>query len=322
MRELMRLFKTATVAVLLLCGGVAFAQKEVGKIVVGYPPGQSVDVVARLLVDRLGPVLGRTLIVENIAGQSGSVALGQVARMPADGSVLTLSASAALAGNPFLYSKLRYDPIKDFEPVGLVYDAPLVLMVNSQVPVNSLRELVSYVKANAGKVNYSSPGNGSVSHLAMTELMKRSGIEMTHVPYQGAAKSLTDLAAGQVQVSLDAYAAAAHFLAGGKVRAIAVSSSERLQVLPAVPTLAESGLDGFDMVPWVAMLAPAGTPRGVVDKLSQELARVVRTPEFSQRIVALGGRPRPSSADEFRAYLRSEVTRWGQVIKESGARVE
>jgi tripartite-type tricarboxylate transporter receptor subunit TctC len=242
--------------------------------------------------------------------------------MPADGSVLTLSASAALAGNPFLYSKLKYDSIKDFEPVGLVYDAPLALMVNSQVPVHSLRELVAYVKANAGKVNYSSPGNGSVSHLAMTELMRRTGIEMTHVPYQGAAKSLTDLAAGQVQVSLDAYAAAEPFLAGGKLRAIAVSSAERLQSLPAVPTIAESGLEGFDMVPWVGLLAPAGTPRAMVDKLSAELAKIVRSPEFSQRIVSLGGRPRPSSADEFRSYLRSEVARWGAVVKESGARLD
>jgi tripartite-type tricarboxylate transporter receptor subunit TctC len=321
MRTLFRFIRLACLP-LLLCGGPALAQKDVGKLIVGYPPGQSVDVVARLLVDRLGPAVGRTLIVENVPGQAGSVALGQVARMPADGSVLTLSAAAALAGNPFLYNKLRYDTLKDFEPVGLVYDAPLALMVNSKVPVHSLRELVAYVKANAGKINYSSPGNGSVSHLAMTELMRRSGIEMSHVPYQGAAKSLTDLAAGMVEVSLDAYAAAEPFLAGGKVRAIAVSSSERLQALPAVPTLAESGLEGFDMVPWVGMLAPAGTPRPVVDRLSQELAKIVRSPEFSQRILTLGGRPRPSSADEFRTYLRSEVTRWGTVVKESGARLE
>lgn len=299
----------------------AHGQKDVGKLIVGYPPGQSVDVVARLLVDRLGPVLGRTLIVENMPGQSGSVALGAVARMPADGSNLTLSASAALAGNPFLY-KVRYDSVRDFEPIGLVYDAPLILLVNSKLPVESFRELVAYAKAHRGAINYSSPGNGSVSHLAMTELMRRTGIAMTHVPYPGAAKSLTDLAAGEVQVSFDAYAAAQPFLAGGKVRAIAVSSSERLSVVPSVPTLSESGLDGFDLVPWVGMLAPAGTPAHTVEKLSQELSKVVRSSEFSQRILTLGGRPRASSAEQFKAYLRSEVIRWEAVVKESGAKVE
>jgi tripartite-type tricarboxylate transporter receptor subunit TctC len=306
---------------LLACAS-AHAQKEVGKLIVGYPPGQSVDVVARLLVERLGPALRRTLIVENMPGQAGSVALAAIARMPADGSTLTLSASAALAGNPFLYNNVRYDSVRDFEPIGLVYDAPLVLMVNSKLPVESFRELVTYVKAHPGAINYSSPGNGSVSHLAMTELMRRTGIAMTHVPYVGSAKSLTDLAAGEVQVSFDAYAGAQAFLAGGKVRAIAVSSSERVSTLPAVPTLSESGLDGFDLVPWVGMLAPAGTPAPVVEKLSQELAKVVRSNEFSQRIVTLGGRPRAGSAEQFKAFLRSEVIRWGAVVKESGAKLE
>jgi tripartite-type tricarboxylate transporter receptor subunit TctC len=307
---------------LLFASASALAQKEVGKLIVGYPPGQSVDVVGRLLVERLGPALGRTLIVENMPGQAGSLALAAVARMPADGSALTLSASAALAGNPFLYSKIRYDSVRDFEPIGLVYDAPLVLMVNSKLPVESFKDLLAHVKAHPGATNYSSPGNGSVSHLAMTELMRRTGITMTHVPYVGAAKSLTDLAAGEVQVSFDAYAGAQPFLAGGKVRAIAVSSAERVSALPSIPTLSESGLDGFDLVPWVGMLAPAGTPVHVIEKLSQELSRVVRSDEFSQRIVTLGGRPRASSAEAFKAFLRSEVLRWGAVVKESGAKLE
>jgi tripartite-type tricarboxylate transporter receptor subunit TctC len=307
---------------LLFASVSAPAQKEVGKLIVGYPPGQSVDVVGRLLVERLGPALGRTLIVENMPGQAGSLALAAFARMPADGSALTLSASAALAGNPFLYKQVRYDSVRDFEPIGLVYDAPLVLMVNSKLPVESFRQLVEHVKSHPGAINYSSPGNGSVSHLAMTELMRRTGITMTHVPYVGAAKSLTDLAAGEVQVSFDAYAGAQPFLAGGKVRAIAVSSAERLSALPSIPTLSESGLDGFDLVPWVGMLAPAGTPVHVIEKLSQELSKVVRSDEFSQRIVTLGGRPRASSADAFKAFLRSEVTRWGAVVKESGAKLE
>ncbi|MDR6855888.1 tripartite tricarboxylate transporter substrate binding protein [Variovorax guangxiensis] len=321
MKIIRRTFNSAIVA-LLCTGTAAFAQKDTGKLIVGYPAGQSVDAVARLLADRLGPAIGRTLIVENMPGQSGSIALEAVARMPADGSIMTLSASAAIAGNPVLYKNVRYDSVKDFEPVGLIYDAPLVLMVNTTLPIKSLEELIAYAKENRGKVNYSSPGNGSVSHLAMSELMRRTGIEMTHVPYQGAAKSLTDLAAGQVQVSFDAYGAAQPFLAGGRVRPIAVSSSERISVLPAVPTVAESGLADFDLVPWVGLLAPAGTPRAVVDKVSEELAKIVRSPDFSQRIIGLGGRPRFKSAAEFKSFVRVEVDRWTAIIKSSGARLE
>ncbi|NDZ18576.1 hypothetical protein C7T35_08365 [Variovorax sp. WS11] len=316
-----RTFNSAIIA-LLCTGTAAFAQKDTGKLIVGYPAGQSVDAVARLLAERLGPAIGRTLIVENMPGQSGSIALEAVARMPADGSIMTLSASAAVAGNPVLYKNVRYDSVKDFEPVGLIYDAPLVLMVNTSLPIKSLEELIAYAKENRGKVNYSSPGNGSVSHLAMSELMRRTGIEMTHVPYQGAAKSLTDLAAGQVQVSFDAYGAAQPFLAGGRVRPIAVSSSERISVLPSVPTVAESGLADFDLVPWVGLLAPAGTPRAVVDKVSEELAKIVRSPDFSQRIIGLGGRPRFKSAAEFKSFVRVEVDRWAAIIKSSGARLE
>lgn len=321
MNTIRRTFTSAIVA-LLCTGTAAFAQKDSGKLIVGYPAGQSVDAVARLLADRLGPAIGRTLVVENMPGQSGSIALEAVARMATDGSVMTLSASAAIAGNPVLYKSVRYDSARDFEPIGLIYDAPLVLMVNSSLPVTSLDELVAYVKENRGKVNYSSPGNGSVSHLAMSELMRRTGIEMTHVPYQGAAKSLTDLAAGQVQVSFDAYGAAQPFLAGGRVRAIAVSSGERISVLPSVPTVAESGLADFDLVPWVGLLAPAGTPRAVVDKVSEELAKIVRSPDFSQRIVGLGGRPRSKPAAEFKRFVRVEVDRWAAIIKSSGARLE
>ena len=320
--QTIRCILKAALALALVGSGACFAQADSGKLIVGYPPGQSVDVVARVLATRLGPAMGRNLIVENMPGQAGSLALAAVAKMPADGSVMTLSASAAIAGNPFLYRNVRYDSLKDFEPIGLIYDAPLLLLVNSALPIQSFKDLVAYAKANVGKVNYSSPGNGSVSHLAMTELMRRTGIEMTHVPYQGAAKSLTDLAAGQVQVSFDAVSAAQPFLAGGKVRAIAVSSRERVQVMPTVPTVAESGLEDFDMVPWVGLFAPAGTPKATVDKASEELIKIVRSPDFSQRIVALGGRPRSSSASEFRSFVQKEIAHWSTVVKASGAKME
>jgi len=321
MQTIRRLLKGA-MALALLASSACFAQSTTGKLIVGYPPGQSVDVVARMLAARLGPAMGRNLIVENMPGLAGSLALAALAKMPPDGSSMTLSASAAIAGNPFLYRNVRYDSLKDFEPIGLIYDAPLLLLVNGALPIRSFADLIAYAKANAGKVNYSSPGTGSVSHLAMTELIRRTGTAMTHVPYQGSAKSLTDLAAGQVQVSFDAVSAAQPFLASGKIRAIAVSSRERVPVLPSVPTVAESGLDDFDMVPWVGLLAPAGTPKALIDKASEELIKIVRSPDFSQRIVALGGRPRTSSPSEFRSFVQTEITYWSAVVKTSGAKME
>ncbi|UUZ65656.1 tripartite tricarboxylate transporter substrate binding protein [Polaromonas sp. P1-6] len=312
----------AGAALVIAQATACFAQGDSGKLIVGYPAGQSVDSVARVLAGRLGPATGRNLIVENMPGQAGSIALAAVAKMPADGSILTLSASAALAGNPSLYKNVKYDPLKDFEPIGMIYDAPLLLMVSSALPVTSVKELLAYLKANPGKLSYSSPGNGSVSHLAMTEFMRRTGTEMTHVPYQGAAKSLTDLAGGQVQVSFDAIAAAQPFLQSGKVRAIAISSRDRVSTMPTIPTVAESGVEGFDMVPWVGLLAPAGTPQSTVDKISQELAKIVQSDDFSKRIILLGGRPITSTAPEFKTFLKAEVTRWAAVIKSSGAKLE
>jgi len=320
MKKFARILAGATLVVAQATA--CFAQGDMGKLIVGYPAGQSVDAVARVLAGKLGPATGRNLIVENMPGQAGSIALAAVAKMPADGSILTLSASAALAGNPSLYKNVKYDPLKDFEPIGMIYDAPLLLMVSSALPVTTVRELLAYLKANPGKLSYSSPGNGSVSHLAMTEFMRRTGTEMTHIPYQGAAKSLTDLAGGQVQASFDAIAAAQPFLQSGKVRAIAISSRDRVSTMPTIPTVVESGVEGFDMVPWVGLLAPAGTPQRTVDKISEELAKIVQSDDFSKRIILLGGRPITSTAAEFKTFLKAEVTRWAAVIKSSGAKLE
>lgn len=307
----------------LLHAGAAMAHGDAaGKIVIGFPAGQSVDTVARWLAPKLESALGRPMVVLNMPGQGGSVALAAFAKLPPDGSALTLAASAALAGNSALYKNVKYDPLKDFEPIGLLYDAPLLLLVNSALPINSVAELLSYARANPTKLSYSSPGNGTVSHLAMSEFMRRTGINMTHIPYQGSAKSLTDLAGGIVQVSFDAIAGAQPFLASGRVKAIAISSKERVSLMPDVPTVAESGVPGFDLVPWVGMLAPAGTSKESIDRVSAELARIVRSDEFVRRLASLGARPRSSSPAEFRTYLRSEVDRWAMVIKNSGAKLE
>lgn len=308
---------------LSLAAGAAVAQSpSTTRIVVGFPPGQSVDVIGRLLAESLGPALGQTFIVENMPGQGGSIALASVARMPADGSALALAAAAALAGNPFLYSNVRYDSLKDFTPIGLVYDAPLVLLVNAGASVRTVQDVVALARSRPGKLSFSSPGNGTVSHLAMTEFARRAGLEMVHVPYQGSAKSLTDLAGGSVELSFDTIVAAQPYIASGKLRAIAVSSADRVALLPDLPTVAESGFEGFDMVPWVAMVAPAGLAQASVARLNAEVMKIVRSDAFATRMTALGARPRPGTAAEFDSFLRREVARWGEAVKRSGAKLD
>jgi tripartite-type tricarboxylate transporter receptor subunit TctC len=315
--------RAVVLSLLLALTGTAMAQSApTARIVVGFPPGQSVDVIGRLLAEQLGPALGQTFIVENMPGQGGSIALAAVARMPADGSALALAAAAALAGNPFLYSNVRYDSLKDFTPIGLVYDAPLVLLVNASSSARTVRDVVALAKASPGKLTFSSPGNGTVSHLAMTEFARRAGLDMIHVPYQGSAKSLTDLAGGIVQLSFDTIVAAQPYINSGKLHAIAVSSAERVALLPDLPTVAEAGFEGFDMVPWVAMVAPAGLPSANVERLNAEVMKIVRSDAFASRMNALGARPRPGTAAAFDAFLKREVARWGEAVKRSGAKLD
>ena len=301
------------------------AQAQAGKttrILVGFPPGQATDIVARMVAERLTVALGHPVIVENKPGQGGSVALAQLAKSPADGSVLTLSALAGYLVNPYLYGNVQYDTLKDFDPVGMVADLPMILVVNPSVPVKSLRELIDYAKANPDKLTQSSSGSGTLSHLLMEDFKQRAGIHMVHVPYQGSPRAMVDLISGNVQVGLDTVTVTQPFVKSGKLRIIAAGTQKRLAAFPDTPTIAESGFPGFEAVAWVALAAPAGTPRELRERIGAETMKAVRSPEFSERLAAIGAVPRPSTPEEFGAYLRAEIPRWREIVARSGAKAE
>jgi len=312
-------------AALALAAAPAAGLAQSGKVVkllVGFPPGQATDFVARILAERLGPALGETVIVENRPGQGGSVALAALAKSPPDGSTMIIAALASLVTNPHLYKSVGYDTLKDFEPTALVADLPLLLVVHPSVPAKTLPELIAYAKANPDKLTHSSSGNGTLSHLGMEDLKRRAGITILHVPYQGSARAMTDLMGGAVTVGMDTIAVTQPHIQSGKMRLIAVTTAKRLPGFPGTPTIAEQGFQGFDVSAWLGVLYPAGTPKDVVERTSAALAKIVQSPEVEQKYAALGAVPRYASPAEFRAFLRSEYQRWGAIVKASGAKVD
>lgn len=246
-----------------LAGAPAHAQvpSKVTRIFVGFPPGQATDLVARLVAERLGPALGETVIVENKPGQAGVVALGHLAKSAPDGATMMLSAMAALVNAPHLYKSMPCNTLKDFEPVALVGDLPMLLVVHPSLPVKSLPELITYAKGHPDKLSHSSSGNGTVSHLAMEDLKRRAGITILHVPYQGSARAMSDLLSGAVSIALDTIAVTQPHIQAGKMRLIAVGSAKRVPAFPDAATVAEQGFPGFNASPWLGILYPAGTPR-------------------------------------------------------------
>ena len=317
-----RQFGALSLAASLAASG-AFAQGgKVTKLVVGFPAGQGIDLLARLVADRLRDELGETVIVENKSGQGGSIALGQVARAAPDGSTLLMSAMAALVMNPHLYKNVTYDTLKSFQPVARVADLPCVLVVNPKLPVTTLAELIAYAKANPDKLSHSSSGNGTVSHIAMEELKRAAGIRIMHVPYQGSAAAMTDLVAGNVTVAMDTVAVTRPLIKSGQLRLIAVGSAERLPFFPDTPTIAELGFPGFEANAWVGILVPAQTASDYVARLAAALQKIVNTPEMHAGLDSIGALPKPSTTPEFEAFLKAEYARWGKAIAASGIKAD
>jgi tripartite-type tricarboxylate transporter receptor subunit TctC len=303
-------------------GAAPPASGRVVRILVGFPPGQATDQVARLLAERLTSTLGQSVIVENKPGQGGSIVLSQLARSPADGSVLTLSALAAYTVNPYLYSTLAYDSVRDFDPIGLVADLPLALVVHPSVPATTLKELVAHAKANPDALSHMSAGSGTLSHLMMEDFKQRAGIRILHVPYKGSPPAMIDLIAGTVQVGLDTVTVTQPHVRSGKLRLIAVGTRERLAAFPDAPTIAESGYPGFEAVAWIALAAPKGTPRELRERINADVVAALRDPAFAERMHAIGAQPRPSGVDEFGAFLASEQRRWKGIVERTGAKAE
>ena len=301
----------------------AFAQAgKTARILVGFPPGQATDQVARLLADRLTGVLGYAVIVENMPGQGGSIALSRLAKAPPDGSLMSLSALAAYVVNPHLYRTVQYDAVRDFDPIVLVAEVPLALAVHPSLPVSTLRELVDHAKANPEKISYGSTGNGTLSHLLMEDLKQRTGMRMLHVPYQGSPRAVADLVGGTVQAGLDTVTVLAPQIRAGKLKLLAVGSRARLPAFPESPTIAESGNAGFEAVAWVALTAPAGTPSELRERINAEVNKALRDSAFVDKLTSIGAVVRGGSVDDLTGFLRGEQRRWKEVVERTGVRAE
>lgn len=317
----MKRIAAALIAAVLSCAAHAQGGK-VTHIYVGFPPGQATDLIARVLADRLGPALGETVIVENRPGQGGSLILGQLTKLPADGTHLVLAPLASMVANPHLYRKIGYDTLKDFTDVALVADLPLLLVANPSLPVKSLPELIAYAKANPDKLTHPSSGNGTLSHLGMEDLKRRAGITILHVPYQGSPRAMADLAGGAVQVALDTITVTRPLIQSGKLRLLASAYGTRLPDFADTPTIAEQGFPGYNLSAWLGIVAPAGVPAARVERLSTELVAIVREPKVGETYARLGTIPRTMPSAEFRAFVQTEYSRWGELVKASGARVD
>ena len=274
-------------------GNVVFAQTPVAatgkvvKIIVGFPAGQATDMVARVLAERLNAATGDNFIIENRPGQGGSVALAQLAKSPANGSVMMLAHMSALATNPHLYQSVAYDSLKDFDAVGLVGDLPFVLVCNPAIPAQNLAELIQYAKTNPDKLTNASSGNGTVSHLAMEEIKRKAGLKITHIPYKGSVAGLSDVIAGNVSMALETASAVRVHVESGRLRALAAGSARRLPgLLSTLPTLSEQGFPDFTAVTWLMMLYPAGTPKAMINSTFTALNKVTSAPEVEQKYLS------------------------------------
>jgi tripartite-type tricarboxylate transporter receptor subunit TctC len=292
------------------------------KLVVGFPAGQATDIVARLLADRLSQSMGQPFVVENRPGQGGSLGLAHLAKSPPDGYTMVLAATASLVTNPHLYKSVGYDPLTDFAPSGVAMEIPLALVAHPSAPFNTLAELVAYAKANPGKLNYSSVGNGTLSHLAMERLKREAGITMMHIPYQGSVRSIADLVAGNVMLSFDTLTVTVPHIESKRLKLIAVASGKRVPQLPDAPTLIEAGMPGFVASPWLGVLFPKGTPAEIVMAMNAEIRKALDDPGMQKSMLTIGAVARPNSPEEFARLLQEDHAKWGRIVRESGARVD
>jgi tripartite-type tricarboxylate transporter receptor subunit TctC len=299
----------------------AFPTKPI-RVVMGFPAGGPLDQHARLLTDRLQAQLGQPILIDYKAGAGGTVGAQEVMRATPDGHTLMLANTGVMVINPALYNKLPYSTLRDFVPVARTAMQPLALMVNPKVPVNNLKEFVAYAKARPGQINYGSAGNGGSSHLVPEMFKSATGLFMVHIPYRGSAPAFTDLMAGQVQFMAESIPQAAQYHKQGKVRALAVTSRERNPALPDIPTVMETGIANFEVVGFYGFLAPAGTPKEVVNKLSDAFKAVMNLPDIRSRMVTQGADPAYLGADDFAKFLTDELPRWAAVVQKSGAKLD
>ncbi len=298
---------------------VQYPEKAI-RLVVPFPPGGPTDVVARLIGTKLSERWSQAVVIENRAGAGGSIGAEAVARAAPDGYTLVMGSTANMAVNVTLHDKLGYDPLKDFVAINLAAVVPNLLVVDPAFPASSVAELIAIAKSKPQAVSYASGGVGTPSHLAAELFKSMAGVEMLHVPYKGSIPALADVMGGQVTLMFDSMASALPFSRSGKLKALAQTGSQRAPAAPELPTIAESGLPGFEVSGWFGFLAPAGTPRSVVDKLSSEISAILELPDVKERYAALGLQPGPAKPEEFSAFKKAEIAKWAAAIKASGAK--
>jgi tripartite-type tricarboxylate transporter receptor subunit TctC len=287
-----------------------------------YAAGGGSDTLARILGQKLYEAWGQPVVVDNRPGGGGILGAETVARAMPDGYTLLVTPSAVLTINPHLYSQLRYDTFKDFAPITMATNSPYFLVVHPKIPAENVKELIAYAKANPGKMNYSSSGSGSSTHLAGVLFNQMAGVEIVHIPYKGAAPAIVDLLAGNIQMRFSSVVPVLPHVKSGRLRGIAISSSKRYGPLPEVPTITESGLPGYTVESFYAVVAPAGTPRAIIAKLNAELVRNLKTPEVAAHMASDGAEVIGSSPEVLAKALREDHARWAKPVRDSGARVD
>jgi len=314
-------------ALVLFGAAVAGAQtypSRTVRMVVGFPPGGGTDVMARIVAPKMVEAWGQQVVIDNRPGATGMIGAELVARSAPDGYTLLMGHVATNAVAPSLFSKVPFDPIKDFAPITLVASVPHLIVVHPSLPVKSVKELIAMAKAQPGKLVFPSAGNGSTPHLAGEIFKMMAGVDLLHVPYKGSGQSVQDLLGGQVMLAFDTTPTVAHFAKQGRLRALAITSAKRLGSMPDVPTVQEAGVPGYTFITWYGMFAPAGTPRDIVVKLHAEIARIRKLPDVRERLITNIGADdfETASPDEFAALLKADIAKYAKVVKALGLRID
>jgi tripartite-type tricarboxylate transporter receptor subunit TctC len=298
-----------------------FPSKPV-RLVVPFTPGGSTDILARALGQKLSESWGQPVVIDNRPGAGGIIGMETVARAAPDGYTLVMGHVGTLAANPALYKTLPYDPVRDFAPVTLIAMVPNVLVVGPAMPARTVAEFIALAKAKPGKLDYGSGGNGSAAHLATEYFKLKAGVDLQHIPYKGTAPALADLLGGQIALMITGLPPVLAHAKSGKLRILGVASLQRLKQFPDIPTIAESGVPGFEATQWYGILAPAATPADVVAKLNREIVKALKDPAVAEKLASEGADPVGNSPEQFAAFIKSEIDLWGRVIRATGARAD
>jgi tripartite-type tricarboxylate transporter receptor subunit TctC len=323
MRKFVRLLMLA--ALCALAAGTASAQSwptRPIKYIVPFAPGGTTDILARTISEKLSIALGQPVVVENKPGAGGGVGADFTAKAAPDGYTIMGGTISTHAINASLYTNLPYDPVKDFVAITLIARVPNLLVVNPDIPVKTVAELIALLKANPNKYTFASSGNGTSQHLSGELFKSMAGVQMQHIPYKGSPPALQDVVGGQVTMTFDNITTALPLAKAGKLRALAVTTAKRSAVAPDVPTLAESGLVGFEVGSWQGVFAPAGTPPDIVKRLNAEIVKIINMPDVREKLLALGAEPVGDTPEQFAAYVKTEGVKWSEVVKKSGAKVD